>query len=127
MNPISKKIINKLSQEDKTELKSEKIELAKRKPQSVLSNGKAIDKALASYSAKIDRSYLDYTKSWQKFDQQIDSLQSDLQKFNEDIRDTEAALRELGINENAELEQSKKISSKLQRILRDYKKLYPKI
>ena len=28
MNPISKKIINKLSQEDKTELKSEKIELA---------------------------------------------------------------------------------------------------
>lgn len=28
MNPISKKIYNKLSQEDKTELKSEKIELA---------------------------------------------------------------------------------------------------
>ena len=28
MNPISKKIINKISQEDKTELKSEKIELA---------------------------------------------------------------------------------------------------
>ena len=28
MNPISKKIYNKLSQEDKTELKSEKVELA---------------------------------------------------------------------------------------------------
>jgi len=28
MNPISKKIYNKLSKEDKTELKSEKIELA---------------------------------------------------------------------------------------------------
>ena len=28
MNPISKKIINKLSKEDKTELKSEKVELA---------------------------------------------------------------------------------------------------
>jgi uncharacterized membrane protein len=28
MNPISKKIINKLSQEDKTELKSEKVELS---------------------------------------------------------------------------------------------------
>jgi hypothetical protein len=28
MNPISKKIMNKLSKEDKTELKSEKIELA---------------------------------------------------------------------------------------------------
>jgi hypothetical protein len=28
MNPISKKIINKISQEDKTELKSEKVELA---------------------------------------------------------------------------------------------------
>ena len=66
---INKTNINKIF--DK--IPENKVELAKRKPQSILGNGKAIDKALAGYSAKIDRSYLDYTKSWQKFDEQINS------------------------------------------------------
>ena len=47
MNPISKKIINKLSKKDKTELKSEKVELEKvelaRKAPSILKDLKKLE------------------------------------------------------------------------------------
>lgn len=127
------KHINKIFSMIQTELKSEKVELEKvelaRKPQSILNETKTLDKALAKYSSKIDRTYTEYVKAHRKFDQEIDQIQQSLKNLKGDVLELEKAAKELGVDSNSvpDLKEAKTKIDKLENISKDYKKLYPKI
>jgi SMC interacting uncharacterized protein involved in chromosome segregation len=99
MNPISKKIINKLSQEDKTELKSEKVELA------ILDNLKKYASGLNKYQNEGDglvkradrlKTELDETqKAIYKWSDVGESIANDIVK---DLSKFEKSAKELGIS-----------------------------
>ena len=94
MNPISKKIINKISQEDKTELKSEKVELASVQEIGKLANEyysntdtvNSIIKGLLSEARRADS----------KLDQAIKSAN----KMESIVTEVQKQAQELGINPN---------------------------
>jgi len=99
MNPISKKIINKISQEDKTELKSEKVELA------ILDNLKKYASGLNKYQNEGDglvkradrlKTELDETqKAIYKWSDVGESIANDIVK---DLSKFEKSAKELGIS-----------------------------
>jgi chromosome segregation ATPase len=70
MNPISKKIYNKLSQEDKTELKSEKVELA-------LELG-----GLKSYASNLKSKFSTYQNKFRVVDNMVGELQQEAKELD---------------------------------------------
>lgn len=70
MNPISKKIYNKLSQEDKTELKSEKVELA-------LELG-----GLKSYANNLKSKFSTYQNKFRVVDNMVGELQQEAKELD---------------------------------------------
>ena len=109
MNPISKKIINKLSQQDKTELKSEKVELAlDSDAKSALNKiNKYIDILDSSENKlnKLDSEYDSLRKSYNNLRADVISSRNFLRKSEKDIKDImskyELAAKDLGIKVNS--------------------------
>ena len=82
MNPISKKIINKLSQEDKTELKSEKVELALELGglKSYASNLKSKFSAYQQKFKVLDKMVLDIEQEAKQLDKLYDTFYKELKE-----------------------------------------------
>mgnify|MGYP003119636763 CR=1 FL=1 len=113
---------------EKVELENKKIELVK-KPAVILKDAQALDKTLAKSSAVMDRSYLAYVKAHEKFDNELVEYNKKLDVIVNDSKDVRQAIMDLGLSASdvPELVQTGKLLPKLDGILGDYKKLYPKI
>jgi hypothetical protein len=109
-------------------LSVQKVELAK-KPAVILKDAIALDNAIAKSSAKIDKSYLAYTKAWQEFDTKIDGYSKKVDTLINESAKVSKALIDLGLRPNdvPDVLEANKRNSKIAQILKDYKNLYPKI
>jgi len=131
MNPISKKIYNKLSEEDKTELKSEKIELRNiseiNKNISFLKNAESnADKVLSKFEQSVSKA----GDSWDEMIKFRNGIYGDYRNAMADIEDFKTAAKELGldinsVNEIRELERLINVSKEVVKLLDKYPR--PKI
>ena len=128
MNPISKKIINKLSQEDKTELKSEKIELA-RKPQSILSAANKIDNKIKSAESKLDKIFLNYKEARKDWVNLLKDVEGDLVKLEDELVEILDKAQEIGVDGRQidGFSKAADLVTKLRSLARSSMGLYPRI
>jgi len=128
MKPQVKKILAKLSQEDKTELKSEKIELA-RKPQSILSELKKIDNKISSNESKLDKTFLKYKQEQEEWVKFLQNIESDLDSLEDDLVQILDKAQEIGVDGRQidGFSQAADLVTKLQNLARNSKNLYPRI
>jgi DNA repair ATPase RecN len=130
MNPISKKIINKISQEDKTELKSEKVELEKvefaRKAPKVLNDLNKLDDKLRKAESKIDNQFMSYKKAWQNFQDVIKDVANERKRLENDVADINQAAMDLGVDFDSVdgLKAANNMSRKLDGLVKDLPRLY---
>jgi len=91
------KELNKVFSMIKTELKSEKVELA-RKPESILNDIKKLDQKMSVEEGKMDKIYLTYKNSQKDFAKFSDDINSQLDKYESDLNDIQDAAQELGLD-----------------------------
>ena len=128
MNPISKKIINKISQEDKTELKSEKVELA-RKPQSILSEANKIDNKIRSAESKLDKIFLNYKQAQKDWINLLKDVEGDLVKLEDELVEILDKAQEIGVDGRQidGFSKAADLVTKLRSLARSSMGLYPRI
>jgi archaellum component FlaC len=125
MNPISKKIINKLSKKDKTELKLEKVEFARKAPK-VLNDLNKLDDKLRKAESKIDNQFMSYKKAWQNFQDVIKDVANERKRLENDVADINQAAMDLGVDFDSVdgLKAANNMSRKLDGLVKDLPRLY---
>lgn len=123
-----REVFNKLFKEEKTELATQKIELA-RKPQSILKDVKKLDSKLKSEEGKIDKIYLNYKNAQKEFVKLMDSINSDLDKYEDDLTDIMDVAQEIGLDGRQidGFTETVNLILKILKISNKNKKLYPSV
>ena len=123
-----REVFNKLFKEEKTELSSQKIELA-RKPQSILKDVKKLDSKLKSEEGKIDKIYLNYKNAQKEFVKLMDSINSDLDKYEDDLKDIMDVAQEIGLDGRQidGFTETANLILEITKISNQNKKLYPSV
>ena len=112
----------------KVELASHKIELA-RKPQSILNDLKKLDSKLKSEEGKIDKIYLNYKNAQKEFVKLMDSINSDLDKYDDDLKGVRDAAKEIGVD-SGQIDGFKEafdLMLRITKISNQNKNLYPSV
>lgn len=99
MKPQVQKIFTKLAkeQEKQTEVKLEKVELA-RKPQSIKNDAEKLDSAITKQKNKVDKVFMSYLKAWNEFQSFLDETEGKANRLDRDVSDVMDALQELGVD-----------------------------
>tara|TARA_R110000796_G_scaffold71538_1_gene162415 strand:+ start:234 stop:617 length:384 start_codon:yes stop_codon:yes gene_type:complete len=123
-----REVFNKLFKEEKTELATQKIELA-RKPQSILKDVKKLDSKLKSEEGKIDKIYLNYKNAQKEFVKLMDSINSDLDKYEDDLTDIMDVAQEIGLDGRQidGFTETANLILQISKISNQNKKLYPSV
>jgi len=123
-----KEVFNKLFKEEKTELSTQKVELA-RKPQSILKDVKKLDSKLKSEEGKIDKIYLNYKNAQKEFVKLMDSINSDLDKYEDDLKDIMDVAQEIGLDGRQidGFTETANLILEITKISNQNKKLYPSV
>ena len=123
-----KEVFNKLFKEEKTELSTQKVELA-RKPQSILKDVKKLDSKLKSEEGKIDKIYLNYKNAQKEFVKLMDSINSDLDKYEDDLKDIMDVAKEIGLDGRQidGFTETANLILEITKISNQNKKLYPSV
>ncbi len=110
MNPISKKIINKLSKEDKTELKSEKIELSEAKAKALIKDFRKSESGMKSKKKILDNLLIEIkaieklkSKVKNEYDEVVNFMETynkGKDRYNSLFDSFQKQAKELGINVN---------------------------
>ena len=117
MKPNVKKILEHLS--------THKIELVRKAP-SILNDLKKLDDRLRKQEDKMNKVSQSYRKAWNDSSKIVEGMQADLKTFDNDIKDINKAIKELGINENDVdgLKESKTLSERMDGYLKGFLKLW---
>ena len=109
----------------KTDLASEKVELARKAP-SVEKDFAKLDDKLRKAESKIDSSFMGYRKEWQNFQEAIKDVEIDRKKLEGDIAEINQAAMDLGVdfNDVKGLKEAQDLSRKLDGLTSDLPKLY---
>ena len=123
-----REVFNKLFKEEKTELATQKVELA-RKPQSILKDVKKLDSKLKSEEGKIDKIYLNYKNAQKEFVKLMDSINSDLDKYEDDLTDIMDVAQEIGLDGRQidGFTETANLILQISKISNQNKKLYPSV
>tara|TARA_R110002073_G_scaffold87129_1_gene206987 strand:+ start:383 stop:766 length:384 start_codon:yes stop_codon:yes gene_type:complete len=123
-----REVFNKLFKEEKTELATQKIELA-RKPQSILKDVKKLNSKLKSEEGKIDKIYLNYKNAQKEFVKLMDSINSDLDKYEDDLTDIMDVAQEIGLDGRQidGFTETANLILQISKISNQNKKLYPSV
>jgi methyl-accepting chemotaxis protein len=123
-----KEVFNKLFKDEKTELATQKIELA-RKPQSILKDVKKLNSKLKSEEGKIDKIYLNYKNAQKEFVKLMDSINSDLDKYEDDLTDIMDVAQEIGLDGRQidGFTETANLILQISKISNQNKKLYPSV
>lgn len=124
MNTLNK-ILTKIVPKDKTELSSEKIELARKAP-SVEKDLQKLDDKLRKAESKIDSSFMSYRKEWQNFQEVIKDVEIDRKNLEGDIKEINQSAMDLGVDfdDVKGLKEAQNLSRKLDGLTSDLPKLY---
>ena len=129
MNPRTlKNIYKKLSQEDITKLKSEKVELA-RKPQSILSELKKLDNKISSAESKLDKTYLKYKQEQKEWINLLKDIEGDIVSLGDDLVDILDKAQEIGVDGRQidGFSEAADLATRLRSLVRSSMGLYPLI
>jgi len=123
-----REVFKKLFKEEKTELATQKVELA-RKPQSILKDVKKLDSKLKSEEGKIDKIYLNYKNAQKEFVKLMDSINSDLDKYEDDLKDIMDVAQEIGLDGRQidGFTETANLILEITKISNQNKKLYPSV
>ena len=123
-----REVFNKLFKEEKTELSAQKVELA-RKPQSILKDVKKLNSKLKSEEGKIDKIYLNYKNAQKEFVKLMDSINSDLDKYEDDLTDIMDVAQEIGLDGRQidGFTETANLILQISKISNQNKKLYPSV
>ena len=123
-----REVFNKLFKEEKTELATQKVELA-RKPQSILKDVKKLNSKLKSEEGKIDKIYLNYKNAQKEFVKLMDSINSDLDKYEDDLTDIMDVAQEIGLDGRQidGFTETANLILQISKISNQNKKLYPSV
>jgi len=120
------KIFAEWAKEDKrTELKSEKVELARKAP-SVEKDFQKLDVKLQKAEDKIDKAFTTYKKNWAEFQSSIKEVAQDRKELEGDIAEIAQIALDLGVsfNDVKGLKEAQDLSRKLDGLVKDLPKLY---
>lgn len=95
-----KEVYKMLFKESKTELSTQKIELARKAP-SVLKDFNKLDDKLKKAESKISNAFNSYRKAWQDFQDILDDVASDRSKLENDVAEINQAAMDLGVDFDA--------------------------
>ena len=109
----------------KTELKSEKVELARKAP-TVVRDLEKLDNTLTKAESKIDSVFMSYKKAQQDFISLIKDVEMDRKRLEGDIAEINQQAMDLGVDfENVKgLKEAQNLSRKLDGLTTDLPKLY---
>tara|TARA_R110000765_G_scaffold197950_1_gene303690 strand:- start:968 stop:1351 length:384 start_codon:yes stop_codon:yes gene_type:complete len=113
----------------KTDLASEKVELAIRKPQSILAEANKLDAKMLKAEDKIEKSYLQYKENQKNWINVLQDVKSDSDKLEDDLVKILDAAQDLGVDGRKidGFSKAADLTTKLQDIANKGKNLYPKI
>lgn len=123
---MSEKLIySKLFSEEKVELSSEKVELARKAP-SVLKDFENLDSKFKKAEDTIDKAFMSYKKSWEVFQTTIKDLAQERKVLENDIAEITQAAMDLGVDwEDVKgLKDAQAMSRKLDGLVSSLPKLY---
>jgi len=123
-----KEVFNKLFKEEKVELATQKVELA-RKPKSILKDVEKLNSKLKSEEGKIDKIYLNYKNAQKEFVKLMDSINSDLDKYEDDLTDIMDVAQEIGLDGRQidGFTETANLILQISKISNQNKKLYPSV
>ena len=112
----------------KENLSSQKVELA-RKPQSILNDVKNLDTKLRSEEGKIDKIYLNYKNAQKEFVNLMDNINSQLDKYEDDLREIMNVAQEIGLDARQidGFKEAADLILQITKISNQNKKLYPSV
>jgi peptidoglycan hydrolase CwlO-like protein len=112
----------------KENLSSQKVELA-RKPQSILNDVKNLDTKLRSEEGKIDKIYLNYKNAQKEFVNLMDDINSQLDKYEDDLREIMNVAQEIGLDARQidGFKEAADLILQITKISNQNKKLYPSV
>ena len=113
---------------EKKNLSSQKVELA-RKPQSILNDVKNLDTKLRSEEGKIDKIYLNYKNAQKEFVNLMDDINSQLDKYEDDLREIMNVAQEIGLDARQidGFKEAADLILQITKISNQNKKLYPSV
>lgn len=93
-----KRVFKKLAEKSsKTELSTQKIELARKAP-SVLKDFDKLENKLKKAESNISNVFNSYRKAWQDFQDILDDVANDRSKLENDVADINQAAMDLGVD-----------------------------
>ena len=112
----------------KENLSFQKVELA-RKPQSILNDVKNLDTKLRSEEGKIDKIYLNYKNAQKEFVNLMDDINSQLDKYEDDLREIMNVAQEIGLDARQidGFKEAADLILQITKISNQNKKLYPSV
>lgn len=125
---VENRVFQTLFKEEKTELATQKVELA-RKPQSILNDVKKLDAKLKSEEGKIDKIYLNYKNAQKEFVKLMDDINSQLDKYEDDLSDIMNVAQEIGLD-GRDIDGFKETADlilQISKVSNQNKKLYPSV
>ncbi len=120
------KIFAEWAKEDKkTELSSQKVELARKAP-SVEKDFQKLDVKLQKAEDKIDKAFTIYKKNWTEFQSTIKEVAQDRKALEGDVAEIAQIALDLGVsfNDVKGLKEAQDLSRKLDGLVKDLPKLY---
>jgi peptidoglycan hydrolase CwlO-like protein len=113
---------------EKENLSFQKVELA-RKPQSILNDVKNLDTKLRSEEGKIDKIYLNYKNAQKEFVNLMDDINSQLDKYEDDLREIMNVAQEIGLDARQidGFKEAADLILQITKISNQNKKLYPSV
>lgn len=92
-----KEVFKYLFKEDKVELATQKVELARKAP-AVLKDFEKLDAKLKKAEGKISNAFNSYKKAWQDFQDILDDVAGDRSKLENDVAEINQAAMDLGVS-----------------------------
>jgi len=125
---VENRVFQTLFKEEKTELATQKVELA-RKPQSILNDVKKLDAKLKSEEGKIDKIYLNYKNAQKEFVKLMDDINSQLDKYEDDLSDIMDVAQEIGLDgrDIYGFKETADLILQISKVSNQNKKLYPSV
>lgn len=122
---VNQRLSKLYSKDDKQELSSQKVELARKAP-SVLNDFNKLDDKLRKAESKIDQEFMSYRKAWQNFQSTISEVATDRKRLENDVKDINQAAMDLGVDFDAidGLKEAQNMSRKLDGLVKDLPRLY---
>lgn len=122
------KVFSRLAKEE-VNLGTHKVELAARKISSILSDANKLDNKMKSMESKIDKSFLQYEKSYKEWISGLNEIGSSADRLEDDLVKIMDVAQEIGVDGRSidGFSKTADLVTRMQNLSEKSKKLYPSV